>query len=111
MSIMKENMIEQSPGKLIGEYPMTNDDEKDMRIKEQATTIRLLTDLTENETISDYTGQKTYDVECRLRTKNRGYCWYQAVGKPTRRPDGSPITYVGVFIDITDHRAGPDTIK
>lgn len=47
MSIMKENMIEQSPGKLIGEYPMTNDDEKDMRIKEQATTIRLLTDLTE----------------------------------------------------------------
>ena len=57
-----------------------------------------------NETISDYTGQKTYDVEYRLRTKNRGYRWYRAVGKPTRRPDGSPITYVGVFIDITERK-------
>lgn len=57
-----------------------------------------------NDTISDYTGQKTYDVEYRLRTKNRGYRWYRAVGKPTRRPDGTPITYVGVFIDITEQK-------
>ncbi|MBQ6439090.1 MAG: response regulator [Mogibacterium sp.] len=57
-----------------------------------------------NETISDYTGQKTYDVEYRLLTKNRGYRWYRAVGKPTRRPDGSPKTYVGVFIDITGQK-------
>ena len=57
-----------------------------------------------NETISDYTGHKTYDVEYRLRTKNRGYRWYRAVGKPTRRPDGTPITYVGVFIDITGQK-------
>ena len=57
-----------------------------------------------NETISDYTGQKTYDVEYRLLTKNRGYRWYRAVGKPTRRPDGSPKTYLGVFIDITEQK-------
>ena len=57
-----------------------------------------------NETISDYTGQKSYDVEYRLLTNNRGYRWYRAVGKPTRRPDGSPITYVGVFIDITEQK-------
>ena len=57
-----------------------------------------------NETISDYTGQKTYDVEYRLLTKNRGYRWYRAVGKPTRRPDGTPITYIGVFIDITEQK-------
>ena len=57
-----------------------------------------------NETISDYTGQKTYDVEYRLLTKDRGYRWYRAVGKPTRRPDGSPITYIGVFIDITERK-------
>lgn len=56
------------------------------------------------ETISDYTGKKTYDVEYRLRTKNRGYRWYRAVGKPTRRPDGSPVTYIGIFIDITDQK-------
>ena len=57
-----------------------------------------------NETIADYTGKKTYDVEYRLLTKDRGYRWYRAVGKPTRRPDGSPITYVGVFLDITDQK-------
>ncbi len=57
-----------------------------------------------NETIYDYTGQKVYDVEYRLRTKDRGYRWYRAVGKPTRRPDGSPITYVGVFIDVTEQK-------
>ena len=57
-----------------------------------------------NETISDYTGQTIYDVEYRLLTKNRGYRWYRAVGKPTRRPDGSPITYIGVFIDVTERR-------
>ena len=56
------------------------------------------------ETISDYTGQKTYDVEYRLLTKNSGYRWYRAVGKPIRRPDGSPITYIGVFIDITKQK-------
>ena len=57
-----------------------------------------------NETISDYTGQKTYDVDYRLLTKNRGYRWYKAVGKPTRRPDGSPISYIGVFMDITEQK-------
>jgi len=57
-----------------------------------------------NETISDYTGQKTYDVDYRLLTKTRGYRWYRAVGKPTRRPDGSPISYIGVFIDITEQK-------
>ncbi len=57
-----------------------------------------------HETISDYSGEKTYDVEYRLLTKNRGYRWYRAVGKPTRRPDGSPITYLGVFIDITERK-------
>ena len=56
------------------------------------------------ETIADYTGKKTYDVEYQLLTKNRGDRWYRAVGKPTRRPDGTPITYVGVFLDITEQK-------
>ena len=57
-----------------------------------------------HKTISDYSGEKTYDVEYRLLTKNRGYRWYRAVGKPIRRPDGSPITYLGVFFDITERK-------
>ena len=57
-----------------------------------------------HDTISDYTGQKTYDVEYRLLTKSRGYRWYRAVGKLIRRPDGSPVTYVGIFIDIMERK-------
>lgn len=57
-----------------------------------------------HDTISDYTGQKTYDVEYRLLTKSRGYRWYRAVGKLIRRPDGSPVTYVGFFIDIMERK-------
>ena len=57
-----------------------------------------------NETISDYTGKKKYDVEYRVLTKNRGYRWYRAVGKPIRRPDGSPVTYIGVFLDINEQK-------
>ncbi len=53
------------------------------------------------DTINDYTGQKKYDVEYRLLTKRDGYHWYRATGMLSRRKDGSPITYVGMFIDIT----------
>ena len=57
-----------------------------------------------NDTISDYTGQKTYDVEYQLLTKDRGWRWFHAVGRLSRREDGSPITYVGLFVDITDQK-------
>jgi len=40
-----------------------------------------------NETISDYEGQKSYDVEYRLLTKNRGYRWYRG-GRKTDTPSG-----------------------
>lgn len=51
--------------------------------------------------IDDYTGKSTYDVEYRLLTKDRGYRWFRARGKLSRRPDGTPITYVGMFVDVT----------
>ena len=57
-----------------------------------------------NETINDYTGQKVYDVEYRLLTKNAGWRWFHAVGQLTRRTDGTPITYVGIFVDITESK-------
>ncbi|MCR5586808.1 MAG: response regulator [Lachnospiraceae bacterium] len=55
-----------------------------------------------NEAINDKSGKTIYDVKYRLMTKNRGYRWYRAIGKPTRRADGTPETYVGMFIDIDD---------
>ena len=56
------------------------------------------------DTVHDYTGQKVYDVEYRLLTRNRGYRWFHAIGQLSRRPDGSPVTYVGMFIDITEQK-------
>ena len=54
--------------------------------------------------IADYTGKSLYDVEYRLLTKDRGYRWFRATGKLSRRPNGTPITYVGMFVDITERK-------
>lgn len=56
------------------------------------------------DTINDYTGKKEYNVEYRLLTKDRGYRWYRASGKLSRQADGTPITYVGIFVDITKRK-------
>ncbi|MBQ9482360.1 MAG: response regulator [Clostridia bacterium] len=57
-----------------------------------------------NDTINDYSVQKIYDVEYRLLTKNQGWRWFHAIGKPSRRADGTPITYIGIFMDITQQK-------
>ena len=57
-----------------------------------------------NEAINDYTGQTVYDVEYRLKTKNKGWRWFHAMGQLTRRSDGTPITYIGIFVDITQRK-------
>jgi diguanylate cyclase (GGDEF)-like protein len=55
--------------------------------------------------VNDYTGKTMYDVEYRLLTKNKGYRWYHAAGNLIRREDGSPQTYVGLFIDIDEKKS------
>jgi len=54
--------------------------------------------------IGDYTGKSLYDAEYRLLTKDRGYRWFRATGKLSRQEDGTPITYVGMFVDITERK-------
>ncbi len=56
------------------------------------------------DTVRDYTGQKTYDVKYRLLTRNAGWRWFHAAGRLSRREDGSPITFVGFFVDIDDEK-------
>ena len=56
------------------------------------------------DVVNDWSGQKTYNVEYRLMTKNRGERWFRAIGRLTRRADGSPITFYGVFLDIDDEK-------
>jgi len=54
--------------------------------------------------LTDTTGNTIYDEEYRLLTKNRGYRWFRATGDVSRRADGSPICFFGVFLDITDQK-------
>ena len=56
------------------------------------------------DVVRDYSGQKTYDVYYRLATRDRGERWFRAVGRLTRRPDGSPIAFYGLFLDVDDDR-------
>ena len=54
------------------------------------------------DVVNDRTGQKTYNVEYRLSTRDRGERWFRAIGRLTRRPDGSPITFYGIFLDVDE---------
>lgn len=63
------------------------------------------------DTIADYTGRKAYSVEYRLLTKDRGWRWFQAAGKLSRREDGTPVTYVGIFVDITHRKLTDEALN
>ena len=54
------------------------------------------------DVVNDRSGQKTYNVEYRLLTKNRGKRWFRAIGRLTRREDGSPIKFYGIFLDVDE---------
>lgn len=53
-------------------------------------------------TIADYTGEKLFDVKYRLFTKDRGYRWFRTTGKLSRQEDGTPVSFTGMFVDITE---------
>ncbi len=52
--------------------------------------------------VKDYTGNTIFDTKYRLKTKNNGFHWFHAAGRFSRREDGSPITVVGLFVDIEE---------
>ena len=56
------------------------------------------------DTVMDYSGGKTYDVEYRLHTGHAGLRWFRAAGRLSRREDGSPIKFVGLFLDIDEEK-------
>ncbi len=55
-----------------------------------------------NDTISDYSGAKNYDVEYRFRVKSGEWKWFHAIGRLLRREDGTPLSYVGMFVEMRD---------
>ncbi len=63
------------------------------------------------DTVQDYTGVKTYDVEYRLQTKNNGWRWFHAAGRLARREDGTPIAFYGLFVDIDNQKKMSDQLQ
>lgn len=56
------------------------------------------------DTINDYTGDKTCDVEYRMQVKNGEWRWFHTAGRLSRRDNGTPEAYSGLFVDITDKK-------
>lgn len=83
---------EDFPNKLESWSNLLHEEEKEGVLKEYWDTVR------------DYTGEKTYDVEYRLHTGHKGWRWFHAAGRLSRREDGSPICFVGLFVDIDDRK-------
>lgn len=54
--------------------------------------------------LHDVTGNTIFDQEYRLNTKDRGWRWFRATGDVSRREDGSPACFFGVFLDITEQK-------
>lgn len=53
-------------------------------------------------TIEDLSGSTIYDIEFRGKTKKEGYRWFRSTGRMIRRKDGTPDTFYGMFMDITE---------
>ena len=54
------------------------------------------------DTVNDRSGKLSFDVQCRLYTKNQGIRWFHSLGRLSRRKNGSPIRFVGLLTDIQD---------
>ena len=54
------------------------------------------------KTLADRSGKTAYDLEYRLKTKDRGYRWYRAAGNVKRNEDGQAVQFIGIFIDVDD---------
>lgn len=59
-------------------------------------------------TVRDLSGAKTYNVEYRLLTKDKGWRWFHAAGRLARRDDGSPVAFFGLFVDIDEQKKMED---
>ena len=63
------------------------------------------------ETIADKTNHKKYDVDYRLQTKSGEYRWFRAAGDISRRKDGTPSVFIGIFVDLTEQKETEQRLK
>lgn len=61
--------------------------------------------------LADKTGRKVYDVEYRLMSKSGEYHWFRSTGYLSRRADGSPQSFDGIFINHDERHATDEKLQ
>lgn len=59
---------------------------------------------------ADKTNRTKYNVDFRLKMKNGDWHWFHAAGDCIRKPDGTPIQFVGTFTDIHDAKLNAEKL-
>lgn len=62
------------------------------------------------KTLEDRSGRTKYDLEYRLKTRNRGYRWYRAAGNVQRNEQGQAIQFIGIFVDVHEEHEGKEAL-
>jgi len=55
--------------------------------------------------------RKSYDIECRLRTRSGQYRWFRARGQAVWDQTGRPVRMAGSITDIHDHRMAEEALR
>lgn len=63
------------------------------------------------DSVNDFSGKTIFDENFQMFTKNVGLKWLRCAGRLTRRQDGTPKRFVGLFIDIQDEIENSIQIK
>ena len=61
--------------------------------------------------LMDVTGNKKFEIDYRLKTKQGDYKWFHATGEVIRRTDGTPKEFLGTFHDIDDAKKNEEAVK
>ncbi|MBR3635003.1 MAG: PAS domain-containing protein [Lachnospiraceae bacterium] len=60
---------------------------------------------------ADASGRTKYDIDYRLLMKRGDYKWFHAAGEAVRKPDGTPIVFIGTFTDIDENLRMQQTLE
>ncbi|MCR5083636.1 MAG: PAS domain-containing protein [Parasporobacterium sp.] len=60
--------------------------------------------LESNVHLKKYNDTQGHDVEYRLKVKSGEWRWFHSLGRLLRRENGLPLSYVGMFVDITEKK-------
>ena len=63
------------------------------------------------QVMADRSGKKNFDVEYRILSKEGEYHWFRATGYLSRRKDGTPQSFDGVFVNQDEKHATDEKLR